>query len=160
MIPNNTMTFRTLRIAWSVVCGIACVLMIVLWVRSYSLLNFCEMYIGNGKTLHVQTVNGQAALFVLAFNRGWQAGGFSVKSTASSTTYEQPVTGRPIPGGVTVNVMGLRGGARIPIWVLALVPIFIAPFPWLPSRFSLRTLLIATTLVAVALGVVVYATRQ
>ena len=29
------MRFRKLRIAWSVVCGIACVLLIVLWVRSY-----------------------------------------------------------------------------------------------------------------------------
>ncbi len=29
------MRFRKLRIAWSVVCGLACVLLIVLWVRSY-----------------------------------------------------------------------------------------------------------------------------
>jgi hypothetical protein len=28
------MRFRNLRIAWSVVCGLACVLLIVLWVRS------------------------------------------------------------------------------------------------------------------------------
>jgi hypothetical protein len=30
------MRFRKLRIALSVACGIACVLLIVLWVRSYS----------------------------------------------------------------------------------------------------------------------------
>src|SRR6476661_7413421 len=29
------MKFRKLRIAWSVLCGIACVLLILLWVRSY-----------------------------------------------------------------------------------------------------------------------------
>src|SRR2546423_1121564 len=29
------MRFRKLRIAWSVVCGIACVLLIALWLRSY-----------------------------------------------------------------------------------------------------------------------------
>jgi hypothetical protein len=29
------MTFGKLRIAWSVFCGIACVLLIVLWVRVY-----------------------------------------------------------------------------------------------------------------------------
>ena len=28
------MSFRKLRIAWSVVCGIACLLLIVFWVRS------------------------------------------------------------------------------------------------------------------------------
>src|SRR3954470_13955494 len=33
------MRFRKLRIAWSVVCGIACVLLIVLWVRSYTQLD-------------------------------------------------------------------------------------------------------------------------
>ena len=29
------MRFRKLRIAWSVVCGVTCVLLIGLWVRSY-----------------------------------------------------------------------------------------------------------------------------
>src|SRR4029078_1018296 len=29
------MRFRKLRIAWSVACGITCVLLIVLWIRSY-----------------------------------------------------------------------------------------------------------------------------
>ena len=29
------MRFRKLRIAWSVVCGLVAVLLIVLWVRSY-----------------------------------------------------------------------------------------------------------------------------
>jgi hypothetical protein len=29
------MRFRKLRIAWSVACAIACVLLIALWVRSY-----------------------------------------------------------------------------------------------------------------------------
>jgi hypothetical protein len=29
------MRFRKLRIAWSVACGIACVLLIALWVRSF-----------------------------------------------------------------------------------------------------------------------------
>ena len=32
---EGRMRFRKLRIAWSVACGIACVLLIVLWVRSY-----------------------------------------------------------------------------------------------------------------------------
>ena len=36
------MRYRKLRIAWSVVCGIACVLLIALWVRSYSSLD--EVY--------------------------------------------------------------------------------------------------------------------
>ena len=36
----------------------------------------------------------------------------------------------------------------------------LAALPWIRWQFSLRTLLIATTLVAVVLGLIVYATRQ
>ena len=50
-----------------------------------------------------------------------------------------------------------------PLWVVGmLLAAAVAPFaalPWLPWRFSLRTLLIATTLVAVALAAIVYASR-
>jgi hypothetical protein len=42
---------------------------------------------------------------------------------------------------------------------LTLLPATITAVPWLPSRFSLRTLLIATTLVAVGLGLIVYIAR-
>ena len=49
-------------------------------------------------------------------------------------------------------------------WLLLLLSATIAFIPWIrgipwPKRFSLRTLLIATTLLAVVLGVVVYAVR-
>src|SRR3954451_8568493 len=35
VFPTGQMRYRKLRIAWSVVWGIACLLLIVLWVRSY-----------------------------------------------------------------------------------------------------------------------------
>jgi hypothetical protein len=35
MTCNNPMRFRKLRIAWSVFCGLGCLLLIVLWVWSY-----------------------------------------------------------------------------------------------------------------------------
>jgi hypothetical protein len=44
----------------------------------------------------------------------------------------------------------------LPHSVPALTLGFLAVAPWLPWRFSLRTLLIATTLVAVMLGIAVY----
>lgn len=50
----------------------------------------------------------------------------------------------------------------IPHWFLALLLIGLAYLPWLPwkpLRFSVRTLLIVTTLVAVVLGLVVWMTR-
>jgi hypothetical protein len=43
-----------------------------------------------------------------------------------------------------------------PHWVLILFIGMIGALPWMPSRFSLRTTLIATALVAVVLGGIVY----
>ncbi len=52
-------------------------------------------------------------------------------------------------------------GARLVIadWLPTLLFATLAAVPWLPwsNRFSLRTLLIATTLVAVVLGLIVWA---
>jgi hypothetical protein len=47
----------------------------------------------------------------------------------------------------------------VPHWFLVLATIGLSALPWLRLRFSLRTLLIATTLVAVVLGLVVWASR-
>ena len=43
----------------------------------------------------------------------------------------------------------------IPHWFLVLVFAVIAISPWLPSRFTIRTILIATTIIAVLLGLIV-----
>ncbi len=44
----------------------------------------------------------------------------------------------------------------LPLWFVALPAALLASIAWLPNRFSLRTLLIATTLVAVVLGLFVW----
>jgi hypothetical protein len=50
-----------------------------------------------------------------------------------------------------------------PLWVvgglLAAAAALLAALPWIRCQFSLRTLLIATTLVAVALGLIVWAAK-
>jgi hypothetical protein len=50
-------------------------------------------------------------------------------------------------------------GHMVPYWAIVLPSAALASVPWIrwSKRFSLRTLLIATTLVAVVLGVVVWA---
>jgi hypothetical protein len=50
----------------------------------------------------------------------------------------------------------------VPYWflvVIAGISAALCGIPWVKWHFSLRTLLIATTLVAVGLGVIVYASR-
>jgi hypothetical protein len=47
-----------------------------------------------------------------------------------------------------------------PHWFYASVVAFVAAVTWVPGRFSLRALLIVTTVVAVVLGLVVYTSRK
>jgi hypothetical protein len=63
-------------------------------------------------------------------------------------------------------VPGFGAGGRVPNyllmfphWFLVLLSAAFATAPWIRWRFSLRTLLIATTLVAVVLGLIVWAAR-
>src|SRR5689334_9944534 len=58
------MRFRKLRIAWSVFWGVACVLLVVLWVRSYSILDWCYFPATGAQVFHVQSANGRAVLFI------------------------------------------------------------------------------------------------
>jgi glucose uptake protein GlcU len=50
-------------------------------------------------------------------------------------------------------------GTSFPYWLAVVVLAAIGGAPWIKPHFSLRTLLIATTLVAVILGAVVLAAR-
>src|SRR5262249_46214756 len=57
-----------------------------------------------------------------------------------------------------------RSVVTVPFWFVTLLSALLDGLPWLSSlprssRFSLRTLLIATTLVAVVLGLIVWAAR-
>ncbi len=48
---------------------------------------------------------------------------------------------------------------RVPCWFAVLMSATLTAVPWIRWRFSLRTLLVATTLVAVVLGLAVWAVR-
>jgi hypothetical protein len=47
----------------------------------------------------------------------------------------------------------------VPFWLATILVLSLAPLPWMRWCFTLRTLLIATTLVAVVLGLAVWATQ-
>jgi hypothetical protein len=50
----------------------------------------------------------------------------------------------------------LDGGLAMPYWLFIGLVVAATVAPWLPQRFTLRTLLIATTLVALVLGLIVW----
>jgi hypothetical protein len=143
---------RYLRIAVTALSLTACVPLIALWVRSYSRLDYIQGLRGNVGEFHIGSERGRVGciwptspLSILNVER-WQFG----SESPDRTTF---------PGVLGFYygdlVLGLSG-IILPYWFIVLMPAATAISPWLPwsRRFSLRTLLIATTLVAVALGIV------
>ena len=53
-----------------------------------------------------------------------------------------------------------RIAAHVPAWFPVVLFALLAAAPWIRWRFSLRTLLIATTLIAVGVGLAAYALRN
>ena len=137
------MKFRKLRIAWSVVCLVACVLLIVLWVRSYFACDTLQIYF-NSQTFRLDHLHG------VMYGR-------TTLSKNSGPDYWLLDTGQPQRLGKTHIFPTVGGfGAFVPFWCPALLAGILAAAPWLHWHFSLRTLLIATTLVAVVLGAIVW----
>ena len=150
------MRFRKLRIAWSVGCGIACVLLIALWVRSYWKFDSVTVFLPTDCCVAGFTIDGvlQLAEFRNITSPRW-------KFVPISGNAEDAL--RPRFEYLGFDFSRNAGGYAIhlPFWFAILIVVCCGYSPWLPwsKRFSLRTLLIATTLVAAVLGLIVAALR-
>ena len=148
-----TALLRYLRIGFSVGCGILCLLLIVLWVRSY---------------WYVETVlckfSDDALIAVLSQPGALGFGIAGEESIEPWIVFRQPSTEwrrqhaddrwrKQSWGGFYFNDATIIA----PTWFWCLMAAPLAVLPWLQwsNRFSLRTLLIATTLVAVVLGAII-----
>ena len=154
------MRYRKLRIAWSVAWGVGCVLLIVLWVRSYYAND--QIYYRSTSTL-IQVTPSEGVIRItdcshIADVPGLQMGvGWSF-STEDHLIYDNENANASLFARVFRPLDRYGPNAwRIPHWLLVLAAVAVAPIPFVCSkRFSLRTLLIATTLVAVVLGLIVW----
>jgi hypothetical protein len=156
------MKFRKLRIAVTALCLLACVLLVALWVRTA----------GNGD-------NFQEPVFEVGNFAVYSTDGiiWAVKArfvqyspaTGSGVSFYIPPRYQATPDGFASTAIHKRRGfdmkfwsrwqwfVQAPNWFPVLVAAALAAAPWIKWRFSLRTLLIATALVAVGLGIVVAA---
>src|SRR4026208_580489 len=57
------MRFRKLRITWSVVCGIACLLLIGLWVRSYTWADDLIIRLPGSREFVIHSMRGTSAWY-------------------------------------------------------------------------------------------------
>ena len=135
---------RYLRISWTAICGLLCVALVVLWARSYS----------DGNALPAP-----AGITCLSTH-----GTFLLMSQSIDSEYTR--TQRPNATGEVVKpaqIMPMEPKhavyiqrwsstfwiVQLPTWLLLTLTTAAAIVPWTIRRFTLRTLLLMTTLVAV-----------
>lgn len=154
--------FKYLRIAFSALCGFVCVLLVVFWVRSY----FRWDMVAWGVT----TQQG----FILSSQSGGTVLQYSDVSEFPGTLVKWRVESLPSPDTDILPIAGIEeayagflfvGGGHgflfvLPYWFLVPLTAVFAALPWLRWRFSLLTLLIATTFIAVVLASIVHAMRN
>jgi hypothetical protein len=152
------MKYRKLRIAWSVLFGLLCLTLIVLWVRSYWW-SYQATYVHSATAVFALTsTDGQ-----INFISGTPPM-FSDKVSGVSSWKTMPFVDTLTRHASEHRFRFIQDGdlelVSIPHWFAILLTGTVAALPWLRWRFSLRTLLMAMTLVAVVLGWIVYAFRN
>jgi hypothetical protein len=158
---------RYLRIAFSAVCGIACVLLVVWWLRGYWYQDYVSGRVSNSRSIHITSWHGW-----VSFHSIWDTKFLKEPSQLSAWDFTShfikpdPIFGKsalPRPGWVwhERNIANRQTSFNmvVPCWSPVLFVAAFAALPWLGSfrRFSLKTLLIATTVLAVVLGFSVWA---
>jgi hypothetical protein len=159
------MKYRKLRIAWSVGWGILCLLLIVLWVRS---LRYCESLHWRANPERVFVIASLPGSFVFVRNNGnflnypnWHLQHHKVSELdwEQVERFDNEQTVFQLRPMLRV-VDGHSTGIHVHYAFVAVMTVAICAAPWFKWQFSLRTLLIGITLVAVGLGLVVYALRS
>jgi hypothetical protein len=147
---SRTALLKYLRIAWTASFAIAAMLLITLWVQSYSHLTTIQVAVTASARYYLHSYSGTLALQVWerSFLGNEYMPFFRESDLASWLT--------PNACFKLIRTSGLGISAiSISYWLLTAGTLTLAPLAWLPWRFTLRTLLAATGLVAVALGTIV-----
>jgi hypothetical protein len=144
--------WRRTRIAISAVSMLACVAFLGLWLRSYAWRDTAWVYaLSNSLRFGISSGSGQLSIFLIAphVKTAEQGSGFvSIRNTNSPTperAKNDPYEGWPhiVPHyGVTV--------IALPFWFNFLISAAIGFLSWKGWRFSLRAVLIALTVAALA----------
>ena len=150
------MRFRKLRITWTVFCGIACVLLICLWVRSYWKSDSLVWKVNDNLMVNVSPHRGRVTVSGVEGSKEMRlqsVSRFHISTLPINMISSSPQWNISRQSQPTAAVI-----ITVPLWSVILLTTTIAAAPCL--RLNLRTLLFATTLVAVVLGLVVYAVRK
>lgn len=149
-----------LRIVVSALGGITCLLLVVLWVRSYSGEDVIRLSIPGIPRIRINSVPSRVYVTLSSEPRGvggfWTTHRWNGDGSAAVTLTQRVSTRHENLLGFGVRQRSGRNVLHVPHWFLVITAAAIAAAPWIRSRlhFSLRTLLLAVTLLAVLLGLV------
>jgi hypothetical protein len=160
---DRARAIQLLRIAASAVCLIVCALFVVLWVRSYYGKDLLNGRLPVGQGIMADSWQGRVTLVGIPISERtdfhW---GLSVIPADTWLGILRYMSGEMSQDR---DVFGFNLKMRAPLdwkvasphWFLVLLFAAFGAAPWIrwSKRFSLRTLLIATTLIAVVLGLIV-----
>lgn len=154
--------FKKLRIASSVMCGVFCLLLIVLWDRSYWWYDNAHCPLRSPRMLIMNSFGGRLSFYAgkrIDYRSGWFPSGWGTDSTPVRNIAPSSLKRPKSYWGYNNDHYGCF--ILFPHWFPALVMgALMAGFGIRPPyRFSLRTLLIVMTLFALLLGLIVYASR-
>jgi hypothetical protein len=157
------MRFRKLRIAWSVVWGIAAVLFCGFWVHTIHKQDKAAAWISDSFYFYGDAFQNWMEVSIAMppqpdplLSMNYQRYYYS-NFVANPTPLTSPVHNWRIGASQPPFAPGVE--IRMPIWVGVVSCVLFAAISWLPwwsNRFSLRTLLIAMTLIAAMLGLIVW----
>lgn len=177
---NRPRVVRCLWVLFSASCLTACVLLVALWVLSYWQFELVLVRLSTSSDVRIVSSRGQVAFCISA--PGGALGittAFRIAPNAYLTSVDSSKKwvrgaidsglGKHLQRNFTPNrLLVTFGGADgriviVPFWVLVLSSVSLATVSLfkrhLSWQFSLRTLLVATTLVAVVLGTIAYQTK-
>jgi hypothetical protein len=139
-----------------VVWGLAAVLLLVLWARSYWYVDDLVLTLTKTRKLELQSVPARCIGFI-AYAPSRPISSFARYMSTTPEGAEHAHLKHGVLGGEWA-----MSTAWVAHWILAAVFLLLSVAPWIRQlrlRYSLRTLLIATTLVALALGLAVWAIK-
>jgi hypothetical protein len=160
---------RLLNIA-SIVCLVACVVLMAIWVRSYHCIDQLQGKITGQQMISVDAFYGRLLLKespVPYRDFPWTMNSTPIKSNMPFATQTAEVWDRRMgqgsssPLGFAVYLSWPDAALMLPLWFLVLATgtlamAFQRRWPW---RFTLRSLFIATTFLAVVLGMITWMDR-
>lgn len=146
---------RGLRIAWSVWWAILCLLLLVVWVRSYWWRDLYSLRLAGSVCLEAQSAQGRMIVWLRHRPQTKRLMGFS----AAVTQPFEPGRSDRIPWFDFyrfTNVDRLYTAH----WFLTVLAGAVALLPWCPRRFGVRGLFVATTAVAILILLLAWVDRH